>query len=393
MHIQLLPGRQALQPSSSGAGELSWRLAARPDPGVSFRCSLPASRFPLPGFLVRLRLPRWRDIDRLFRPGRLQRRLLGELQRRGRDIQRVRVIHAPWPEGSHHLVVRKAGLGLQLGFNRRRIMGDDRLYGVMGARTPVLLDLVARIDRGYTAIRAEVSDGREAREGIVSFCSSHPGSILVPDCDFFSTEGYRNLREYAAASPRAWQDRDPTLVWRGSTTGKGQIVSPSMQPDNPDLRLRTRLCLALRGVPGTDVRLAAVVQSKDPAGDRAALEVAGLLGSRVEEATWGARRYALDIDGNSNAWSNLFTRMLLGCCVIKVASPLGFRQWYYDRLHPWEHYVPVAADLSDLLEQIEWCRTHERECAAIAAAGAALAARMTYEGEMAAAAERITALE
>ena len=37
------------------------------------------------------------------------------------------------------------------------------------------------------------------------------------------------------------------------------------------------------------------------------------------------------------------------------------------------HLVPIRADLSDLGEQLEWCNNHPNECAAIAAAGNALA--------------------
>ena len=59
-----------------------------------------------------------------------------------------------------------------------------------------------------------------------------------------------------------------------------------------------------------------------------------------------------------------------------------FRSWYYDRLEPWRHYVPVAADLSDLVERIEWCRGHTAECRAIAQAGQALALAMTPKEEI-----------
>jgi hypothetical protein len=105
--------------------------------------------------------------------------------------------------------------------------------------------------------------------------------------------------------------------------------------------------------------------------------------------SWGRRRYAIDVDGNTNAWSNLFTRLLLGCCVLKVGSPRGFRQWYYGDLRPFEHFVPVAADLSDLKEKVDWCRSHEPECREIAAAGERLARARTFEVEMDRAVERL----
>ena len=35
--------------------------------------------------------------------------------------------------------------------------------------------------------------------------------------------------------------------------------------------------------------------------------------------------------------------------------------------------VPVRSDLSDLLEQLQWCQQHPDQCASIAAAGRKLA--------------------
>ena len=77
----------------------------------------------------------------------------------------------------------------------------------------------------------------------------------------------------------------------------------------------------------------------------------------------------------------MLVRMHLGCCVIKVDSQEGYRQWYYDRIRPWEHFVPVKSDMSDLIEKIEWARSHDAEAQAIAANGRAFARSMTFESE------------
>jgi glycosyltransferase involved in cell wall biosynthesis len=42
-----------------------------------------------------------------------------------------------------------------------------------------------------------------------------------------------------------------------------------------------------------------------------------------------------------------------------------WEQWYYDKLHPWVHYVPVENDFSDLDEKIKWCILHDTECQTI----------------------------
>jgi hypothetical protein len=113
----------------------------------------------------------------------------------------------------------------------------------------------------------------------------------------------------------------------------------------------------------------------------ARLRASGIIGNPIPARSWLQRQFAIDIDGYANAFSNFFLRLLYGCCVLKVASPRGFRQWYYDRLVPWVHYVPVAADLSDFAERLDWCRRHPRQCREIAGVGQRAAFAMTYDRE------------
>jgi hypothetical protein len=56
----------------------------------------------------------------------------------------------------------------------------------------------------------------------------------------------------------------------------------------------------------------------------------GVLGEFQDETANLAFRYLIDVDGNTNAWQSLYTKLLAQGCVIKVRS--RYRQWYYDRL-------------------------------------------------------------
>lgn len=225
--------------------------------------------------------------------------------------------------------------------------------------------------------RADLGDSVHEPGPVLGFCSKLPETLLVPDRGFQASGGYARQRRQAVAGP-AFADRDDAIVWRGSPTGFGLLANATMQPHDADLRQRVRLCLLLAQADGRLRADARIVPGRSlPADVAAAYAQAGIAGDPLPEDSWLGRQFAIDIDGNSNAFTNLFIRLLYGCCVIKVASPLGFRQWYYDRLEPWRHYVPVAADLSDLVERIEWCRGHPDECRAIAHAGQALALAMT----------------
>jgi hypothetical protein len=67
--------------------------------------------------------------------------------------------------------------------------------------------------------------------------------------------------------------------------------------------------------------------------------------------------------------------------VLKVDSQHGYRQWYYSQLVPWVHYIPIAADMSDLIEKVQWVTSHDDEACRIGQAGRGLALRMTLGSE------------
>lgn len=38
-----------------------------------------------------------------------------------------------------------------------------------------------------------------------------------------------------------------------------------------------------------------------------------------------------------------------------------YYEHFYNELRPWEHYIPIRADLGDLLEKVQWARDHDEE--------------------------------
>jgi hypothetical protein len=37
------------------------------------------------------------------------------------------------------------------------------------------------------------------------------------------------------------------------------------------------------------------------------------------------------------------------------------KDYIFDQIQPWVHYVPVREDLEDLMEKLEWAETHQDE--------------------------------
>jgi len=247
-------------------------------------------------------------------------------------------------------------------------------------RLGAVLDLVAAAEVEAGVWTADLGDWVHLDGPVIGFCSHRPESLLVPDRGFHGTGGYRRERRRAFTAP-AFDDRDPAIVWRGSPSGPGALVADPFSADNPSLVQRVRMCLLLARETTTVADARIVAGRGLPPDVWSTFSRAGIVGGSLPQASWCRRKFAIDIDGWSNAFSNFFIRLLYGCCVIKVASPAGYRQWYYDRLEPGLHFVPVAADLSDLGEKIAWCRAHPRECREIAAAGQQAAQAITPDSE------------
>lgn len=201
---------------------------------------------------------------------------------------------------------------------------------------------------------------------------------IIPDLYYFHARGYEDV----PPSSVRWTERDPVVIWRGSTTGR--FYQPA---EELDLLPRYQLCkrAARLGVVA-DMGITAAVQAADPRneqliGERLTCE--GLFKPFIPMSEMARNRYILDIDGNSNSW-NFMAKLRLGCCVLRVDS--DWRQWFSSRLVPWVHYVPIAKNLSDLEDRIDWCLANEAESAAIAERGTAFAYAMSFQDEMAAAA-------
>jgi hypothetical protein len=210
----------------------------------------------------------------------------------------------------------------------------------------------------------------------LAYCSSSDEHVLIPDPDFLRSRGYQEVRDRFAQRAVPWSERKPAALWRGTPGG--------------DLRdgwrglPRMKLCLLAKQPEVAelfDVGLNDIGAWWSPE-DRAEIVAADVDRGWVAPEHFADYRTQIDIDGHTNAWGGFFQRLLSGSPVAKVESPGGFRQWYYDKLKPWENYVPVRSDMSDLVEKIVWLRTHEAEAREIGRRGAELASSLTYDGEL-----------
>jgi hypothetical protein len=215
-------------------------------------------------------------------------------------------------------------------------------------------------------------------QGTIGYCSLGSKMTLIPDVQFWLSRGYFDQRQEFQRLAIPWSQRKSLVFWRGSTTG-----IPGITADSVSQLPRLQLCLVAKALPEIcDIKLSAVVQTKGADEMQRVQEVLrklGILSSGVPRSQFLGYRYQVDIDGNSNSFGFL-AKLLMGSCILKVASK--WHQWYYNDLRPWEHYVPVSADMSDFAEKVSWCLEHENDARQIGEAGKRYAEHVIFGPEM-----------
>lgn len=134
-----------------------------------------------------------------------------------------------------------------------------------------------------------------------------------------------------------WDDKSSRVVWRGADTGKGlraKAVEGMFDKLNEDI----------------DVALTIVLEYGRKSLTRPMLSMQELL----------RHKYLLSLEGNDVASGLKW--MLLSNSVVFMPTP-SYESWALESfLIPYIHYVPVAADLSNLLEQLVWAKENDEVC-------------------------------
>lgn len=163
------------------------------------------------------------------------------------------------------------------------------------------------------------------------------------------------------------------MVFRGAPTG-----NVPADATNIEMAKNQRLHLAMRAadgaIPGLDAGVTGTVQM--PPKVARAIKKRGLDRETLQPEEMVRARGILDVNGNTNSWQGCFWKLASNSVVLKVAG--SFEQWYYDRLVPWRHFAPVAADLSDLARATAFVLNASRdaELEAMAAASTSLARKL-----------------
>lgn len=175
--------------------------------------------------------------------------------------------------------------------------------------------------------------------------------ILIPDFESLHGNSKQIRDTFRGNALYPWKTKQPKALWRGAMTGGD--FTPETFLSFP----RTKAITASLANPHLiDAKFTNLTQCFDCETIR---DLYGeYFGQFLSTQQQIAYKYQLLIDGNTCAYSRAFWQLFSNCVIFKQTSKSI--QWYYRALKPYEHYVPIAADLSDLEDKIHWARKHDK---------------------------------
>jgi len=184
---------------------------------------------------------------------------------------------------------------------------------------------------------------------VISMCgSTRHNDIIVPTYTLaLSTIGRGRRANEAARFP--WEQRKNQMVWRGSDSNRARfrfnLIANSPEFDSTGL---------------LDVGINAMLRFKHEP------EKHGPLKDSIPQQQFGDYKWIANLDGSVAAY-RMPAVAALGSTIVKQDS--DFMEHWYREFLPWQHYVPMANDFSDLAEVLEWLKSHDAEAQQIGAAG------------------------
>lgn len=174
--------------------------------------------------------------------------------------------------------------------------------------------------------------------------------IVIPD--MFALNGFEPGKSLVLAGNElySWESKLDILFSRGSDIGVNDLSSWINHP-------RTKLIsLSLQYPELIDARYTSLYSTCHK---QFALQQ-GLMGSYVSIKDHPRFKYLICVDAHFATTPRLPLFLHTNSVVFKSSTPSIL--WFFKALQPYKHFIPVEEDLSDLLYQINWAKTHDSEC-------------------------------
>lgn len=194
--------------------------------------------------------------------------------------------------------------------------------------------------------------------------------LLFPTGDDWSRIGFRSEKFFPHSRifhkddyNNDWYSKKPTAVFRGSSTGDGVTVNTNTRLKLVKISMET--CADEDGIPFIDAGITSWnLRPRKLMGKKylKTIDIHKIPFKLVKPLTPKEQsnyKYIINVDGHVTAY-RLSYELGMGCCIILVKSK--YNLWFSNMLKPYVHYVPVKEDLSNIIDQIKWCRKNDDKC-------------------------------
>ena len=193
----------------------------------------------------------------------------------------------------------------------------------------------------------------------------YPPEMIGPENNQNTTYSSKIIAQTPQQTPTTpWSERKPVAVFRGASTGCGTAIETNQRLKLSLLSVQNPKIIDA-GITKWNLRSRKVMNS--PYLQTINLPYLQKLGiHKVNSLTPDEQsqyKYIIHVDGHVSAF-RLGRELNSGSCLIIADSP--YWMWFRKMLVPYEHYVPVKHDLSDLVKQINWCINNDKKCEEIA---------------------------
>ncbi|MCH9632059.1 MAG: hypothetical protein S4CHLAM6_03830 [Chlamydiae bacterium] len=183
--------------------------------------------------------------------------------------------------------------------------------------------------------------------------------ILFPDhlTEIFARTRTKSIGFEKIKPKNLWSKKIEKAFWRGGTTG-GQYLA-----DTWHQKPRSKLSLLTRFYPDDiDAGFSVFCQMTEDAKK----EMLKMLPHHKWVGHKGHLKYKYLViaDGNTCTYPRFYLGLFSGSVVFKDQTE--HCQWFYKALKPYEHYIPVQADFSDLPEKVKWAKENDKKAKQIA---------------------------
>lgn len=154
--------------------------------------------------------------------------------------------------------------------------------------------------------------------------------------------------------PVKWSDKKSMAIFRGAASGCGITFNTNMRLKATAISKHNPLLLDA-GLTSFNKRIKKIPNDKIDSINTFNVK-------RKEFMSYNEKlkyKYILNIDGHVTAF-RLGHELQMNSVILLVKS--HYYIWFMPYLKPYEHYVPIKCDLSDLIDRINWCKKNDDKC-------------------------------